>query len=132
MFGYNKVVCANTGMLLTRVGVGLVLFVNGWNKVNDVAGTVGFFGEMNIPAVIAYLVIAIEVLGGLALILGLWTKWAGLLIAAVMLGAIILVTGKMGFAGYQLNLVLLTSALGVALGGPGTYTVHRLLGMKQE
>lgn len=76
--------------------------------------------------------IAIELLGGFAMILGLWTKWAGVLIAAVMVGAIILVTGKMGFSGYQINLALLSASLGVAFAGPGTYTIHRWLGMKEE
>lgn len=131
MFKKDSIICADTGMLLIRLGLGLVFVAHGWGKFNDLSGTVGFFSGVGLPAVIAYLVSAVELLGGMAMIAGVWTKWAGWLLAIVMAAAIILVKGKMGFVGgYELDLSLLFMALGVAFAGPGTYTIHRVLGIQ--
>lgn len=55
MMGVHKVVCVNTGMLTIRLGVGLVMAVNGWQKFSDAAGAVGFFEDIGIPAIVTYL-----------------------------------------------------------------------------
>lgn len=132
MFKKDSVMCADTGMLIIRLGLGLVFVAHGWGKFGDLVGTVGFFSGLGLPAAVAYLVAGVELLGGLAMILGVWTKWAGWLLAIVMAAAIILVKGKMGFVGgYELDLSLLFMALGITFVGPGKYTVHRLLGMQE-
>lgn len=129
MFAKDKVICQDTGMFLIRLGLGLVFVIHGWDKLDDMTRTVGFFSGLGLPAAVAYLVAAVELLGGLAIILGVWTKWAGWLLAIVMAAAIILVKGKMGFiGGYELDLPLLLTALGIAFAGPGTVTVHKFIG----
>src|SRR3989338_7938658 len=99
MFAKDKVICQDTGMFLIRLGIGLVFVIHGWGKFGDMAGTIGFFSGLGLPAAIAYLIAAVELLGGLAMILGVYTKWAGWLLAIVMAAAILLVKGKMGFSG---------------------------------
>jgi putative oxidoreductase len=68
-----------------------------------------------------------EVGGGLLLLLGVLTDVAGLLVAIDMLGAIIFVHAKNGFpvmdGGIEWPLALLAMALGVALAGPGRFSV---------
>ncbi len=133
MMSKDKVMCADTGMFLIRLALGLVFIAQGWNKIQMMDGTVSFFASLGIASFFAYLVSWIELLGGIAMILGVWTKWAGILLACVMAGAIWYVTGGMGFmaaGGYAYNLTLLLAALGVAFAGPGGFTAHKLWGEK--
>ncbi len=70
--------------------------------------------------VMAPAVAGVEFLGGVALILGLGTRMAALLLTCGMVVAMITVTLRMGFAGgYDLNLALLGGLLALLLAGPG-------------
>lgn len=80
--------CSGWGLLALRVVVGLFFVLHGVMKFMNLGGTSGFFGSLGIPPWFAYIVAAVEVLGGLALIVGLWTRWAGYLLALIMLGAL--------------------------------------------
>jgi uncharacterized membrane protein YphA (DoxX/SURF4 family) len=105
----------NWGMLLVRIVVGLVFIVHGWDKIQNIEGVIGFFGSLGLMSAFAYLVAWTEFLGGLAVLLGLFSKYAAYLLAIVMVGAIYLVKFKMGFAGgYEFDLLLLVSALAIA------------------
>lgn len=113
----------NWGLLLLRVGVGVVFAMHGWEKINGIEGVVGMFAGLGLPAFVAWAVAIGEFVGGLALIVGVWSDKAGYLLALIMLGAIVYVHGKNGFmlanGGYEYALVLLTSSLAVAKLGPG-------------
>ena len=72
------------------------------------------------PDIMAPMVAAVEFFGGVALILGLGTRTAAILLSAVMIVAMATVTLKAGFAGgYDLNLALLGGLLALLLAGPG-------------
>ena len=62
--------------LLLRLTLGTAALSHGLMKVFvfTPAGTAGFFESIGLPGPLAYLVIFAEVAGGLALILGLWTR----------------------------------------------------------
>lgn len=135
----KKIVCAcphhpALGLLLMRLGLGSVFVVHGWMKVSNLAGTVGFFATLGLPMWLAYLVSFIEFLGGIAIILGLGTRAAGYMIAAVMIGAMVTVKGSMGFVGgYEFDVVLLALALGLALTGAGEWSVDaRCVGKSEK
>lgn len=120
-------------LLLIRVALALVFIVHGWAKLADLSGTVGFFGSIGLPAFLAYVVAAIEFLGGIAMLLGVFTGWAGILLALVMAGAIATVKLKAGFVGgYEFELTLFLAAIAVSLVGPGMYTVKRLFAKREE
>lgn len=77
--------------LLLRVSLGVMFLAHGLLlKVMTfgVAGTVGFFGSIGYPPLFAYLVMAGEILGGIALILGVWTRLVSLLMLPILLGAL--------------------------------------------
>ncbi len=79
--------------LLLRVTLGVMFLAHGLLlKVMTfgVAGTVGFFGSIGYPPLVAWLVIAGEILGGIALILGVWTRLVALLLLPILLGALAL------------------------------------------
>jgi putative oxidoreductase len=76
--------------LILRVSLGALLLAHGLLlKVFTftIPGTVGYFESIGFPGVLAYLVIAGEVLGGIALILGVWTRAVALLALPILLGA---------------------------------------------
>lgn len=120
----------NVGILLIRLGVGVVFLVHGIQKLTSLSSTVGFFGMLGVPSFLTYIVVAIEVLGGAAMILGVGVRLAGIGIVAVMLGAIFLVKAKVGFTGgYEFDLVLLLAALSITLLGAGKYSLERVFGV---
>jgi putative oxidoreductase len=65
--------------------------------VFTVPGFVGYFGSLGLPAILAYGVIALELVGGIALILGIYASWVAVPLALEMLGTIFLVHGANGW-----------------------------------
>lgn len=87
------------GILLLRVVLGALFLAHVWLKifVFKPAGTAGFFQSLGLPGWLAYVTIAAELLGGLALIVGFWPRLAALALVPIMLGTIFTVHGKAGF-----------------------------------
>jgi len=79
------------GIALLRVTSGGLLLTHGLIKVLvfTPAGTAGFFESIGFPGVLAYPVMAGEIVLGAALVLGLMTRLAALLALPILLGAII-------------------------------------------
>lgn len=78
------------GVLLLRVSIGTLFLAHGLLlKVFTfgIAGTVGYFHSLGYPDAFAYLVILGEIGGGLALILGVYTRTIALLLLPIMIGA---------------------------------------------
>jgi putative oxidoreductase len=85
--------------LVLRVTLGALFLAHASLKlfVFTPAGTAKFFGSLGFPPELAYLVMTVEVLSGIALILGVWTRYAALAGIPVLLGAIFTVHGPAGF-----------------------------------
>jgi len=114
------------GLLVIRIIVGVVFIAHGWLKFNDMPGTIGFFAMLGIPAFFAYVVAIVEFLGGISLLIGFGSKIAGGLLAIDMLVATLGVHksyGLIGPMGAELTLVLFAAALGIAIAGPGRYSL---------
>ena len=81
---------AATAALLLRVSMGVMFLAHGLLlKVMTFgpAGTAGFFQSIGYPAALAYVVIALEIAGGVALILGAYVRVVSLVLIPVMIGA---------------------------------------------
>ena len=85
--------------LILRVSLGALFLAHAGLKifVFTPAGTAGFFQSIGLPGALAYLVIAVELLGGLALIAGYRTRIVALALIPVLLGAIVTVHFAAGF-----------------------------------
>jgi putative oxidoreductase len=125
------------GIVPLRVVVGVVFAMHGGQKLfgPGVAGVTNFFTRLGIPMpdVAAPIVIGVELFGGLALLLGLGTRIAGLLLAADMLVALLKVHLKAGFflpGGYEFVLTLLAACVTLALTGPGRLSIEAAVGRK--
>ena len=118
-------------LLVLRVVLGIIMLYHGWPKLTNLGGTIDNFTGMGIPlpALSAIFATVAEVGGGLLLLAGAFTDVAGLLVAIDMLGAILFVHAKNGFAvdkgGFEWPLALLAMALAIAFAGPGRYAVGR-------
>jgi len=125
-------------LLLLRLVVGIVFLNHGLGKLlgppfagGGMDGWIAFATQIGLPSpvALAWLWVAIETLGGLALILGTGTGVAGLLLAVGMLVAIVKVHLTHGFdvfrygdpnaRGYEYSLTLFVASLAIAIGGPG-------------
>jgi uncharacterized membrane protein YphA (DoxX/SURF4 family) len=116
--------CGEWGMLLLRVVVGVVFIAHGWQKLQMIDGIIGFFGKLGFAPFLAYVVAWTELLAGLGMLLGVFTRIAGYLIAIIMAIAMFSVKFKIGFlGGYELDLTLLVAALALAWNGPGKLSV---------
>jgi len=74
---------------ILRVSLGVMILAHGLLKVFvfTIPGTVGFFESLGYPGALAYLVIAAEIVGGLALIAGIWTRFVALALVPILIGA---------------------------------------------
>jgi len=74
---------------ILRVSLGVMILAHGLLKVFvfTIPGTVGFFESLGYPGALAYLVIAAEIFGGLALIAGIWTRFVALALVPIQIGA---------------------------------------------
>lgn len=123
----NNATLTTTARTVLRVVVGFLFAAHGWQKYNEwtIAGTTAAFGDMGIPMaeIAAPFITTLELVGGIALILGLLTRPVAVLLTLDMLGALILVHLSAGVFvannGYELVLLLGAAALALALVGPG-------------
>ena len=85
--------------LVLRVGLGALFLAHAGLKlvVFTPAGTAQFFASLGLPPALAYLTMAAEVLGGVALILGVYTRAVALALTPILLGATATVHGPAGF-----------------------------------
>lgn len=123
------------GATLLRVVVGLIFLAHGAQKlfgdgINGVAGTTEGLG-MPAPTLAAGILVFVEVVGGAALILGLFTRLFAIPLAFSMLVATLLVHLPNGFfssgGGIEFTLLLTVASVALALMGSGNLALDRFL-----
>jgi putative oxidoreductase len=117
------------GITLLRVVVGVIFVMHGWQKLSwGFQHVAGFLSSLGIPqpTLAAVVLTMVELLGGIALILGLLTRYVTALLAIDMLVAIIKVHIKNGFFmpnGVEFPLLLLAANITLMLAGAGVLSV---------
>jgi len=86
-------------VLLLRLCLGLMFIAHGLQKllVFKLPGTKAYFESLGLPGWIAYFTIAVELGGGIFLILGIWPRYIALLLVPMIIGTIVTVHGKKGW-----------------------------------
>jgi len=79
----------NTVALVGRILLALIFVISGFGKIGGFDGTVGYIASKGLPfaAFGAVIAIVVEFIGGIALILGLYTRWVALAMALFTLAA---------------------------------------------
>lgn len=127
------------GMVPLRLVVGLVFIMHGGMKLFSFgfSGTTAFMHQVGIPlpAVAGVVVMFVELLGGIALVVGLFTRWASLLLAVDMLVVILKVRLHGGFFapnGFEHELTLLGAVLTLAMLGAGAVSLDGLVARRRR
>jgi len=127
------------GALILRVTLGVLFFIHGLVKFQGgIENTVGWFDSIGIPGFMAYVVALIELVGGIALILGVATRLVSALLAFIMIGAIFTAKLSLGLlgngqmAGYELDIAFLVIAVFLAINGSSLYSVGNLIFKKDS
>ena len=132
------------GTLIARLTVGLVMLPHGAQKMLGLFGGYGFSGtrtafleQMQIPWIIAFLVIIGEFLGSLGLIFGFLSRISAFGIISIMMGAIFIGHLSHGFfmnwygnqkgEGIEYRLLMIGLALIVLIKGGGSFAVDKKL-----
>ncbi|MFQ5914619.1 MAG: DoxX family protein [Nitrospinota bacterium] len=131
---------ATLGPLIIRLALAWVFIVHGYAKLfTDKPGVRNFsqrLRSLGVPAPFFFALTAgvVEFFGGIALLVGVLSRWAALFLAVHMIVAIYKAGYSKGFtrgaeeAGYEFCVVLLAGALAVLVAGPGIISVDWLLG----
>jgi putative oxidoreductase len=119
--------CAAWILTVLRVVLGAIFLYHGIPKLLNMSGTMGFFSSIGLPGWLGVIVGVVEVLAGIALVLGAWSRWASYATVVVMAGAIIWVhlVHWSGISGaLERDVLILIGLLVIAWHGPGRLAVH--------
>lgn len=117
--------------LLLRLALGILFLAHFGLKffVFTPAGTAKFFASLGLPGGLAYVTMAVELLGAIALILGIYARVVAIVLIPILLGAIFTVHGPAGFfftspnGGWEFPAFWIVGLLALALTGDGKYAL---------
>lgn len=121
------------GALLLRLSLGVMFIAHSLYLkavVFTLPGTAQFFASIGLPAFLAYLVFAMEALGGVALIVGFRTRWVAAALVPVLAGATWAHAGNGWLftnanGGWEYPLFLTIAAAAQVLLGGGAFALSR-------
>ena len=122
------------GALILRVTLGALFFFHGLDKFQGgIENIVAWFDSMGLPGFLAYVVALIELVGGIALVIGFGTRLVSALMAIIMIGATLKVKLSLGLlgngqmAGYELDIAFLAMAIYLVINGSKVLSVGQLI-----
>ena len=118
----------NAIILAARVLLAQIFLVSGFGKLGaGYAGTQAYMEAMGIPGMLLPLVIALEIGGGLALVAGFLTRWAGLALAGFTVVSAVLFHANFGdqmqTIMFMKNLAMAGGLLLLYVHGAGSYSI---------
>lgn len=130
---FEGVTNADLAATILRVSMGILFLAHAGLKlfVFTPAGTAGYFASLGLPGPLAYLVIAAELFGGIALILGVYSRWVSLALVPILLGSIYVPHGAAGFffsnegGGWEFPAFWALTLVVQALLGDGAFALKR-------
>lgn len=129
---YNQHLSASYGVALMRVSLGAMWIAHALLKllVFSLPGTAQFFESIGYPGFLAYPVFAVELSGGMALLLGLYARQVALALVPVLAVAASVHFGN-GWVhtspggGWEYPLFLVAASVALWLAGDGAFAARR-------
>jgi len=135
--------------IFARLTLGIIFFAHGSQKLlgwfggSGWSGTIQFFEQSGVPPFLAGLLIITEFFGGIAIILGFFTRLAALGLTTAMLVAIFKVHLQNGFFlnwfnvpnmghGIEYSLALIGLSLSLLVWGAGNLSVDQMVGGEKK
>jgi len=122
----------DVALLVGRVLLALMFVTAGWGKIGGYAGTQGYMEAMGVPGAVLPLVILLELGGGLAIVLGLFTRSIAVLLAGFTLAAAFLFhyqpAEQMQMLMFMKNVSIAGGFLALAAAGAGCISLDARLG----
>ena len=122
----------DVALLVGRILLALMFVMAGWSKIGGYAGTQGYMEAMGVPGFMLPLVILLELGGGLAIVLGLFTRSLSVLLAGFTLMAAFIFhyqpAEQMQMLMFMKNLSVAGGFLALAAAGPGAFSLDARLG----
>ena len=125
--------CATTKCLqryaspLGRLFISMIFIVAGLNKIAGYAGTQGYMESVGVPGMLLPLVILLEIGGGLAILLGWWTRTAAFLLVGFSLLSAVLFhadfADQIQMIMFMKNVAIAGGFLFLVANGPGAFAV---------
>jgi putative oxidoreductase len=118
--------------LIARLTLGSVMIAHGLLKflVFTLPGTAEFFSSVGFPSWAAYVVAPLEVIAGVAMVIGFHARWAAIATIPVAVGAALVHAGNGWLftnanGGWEYPVVLVLLGAVVSLLGDGAYAVRK-------
>ena len=108
--------------LAGRIMIAAIFIPAGWGKIAGYDGTAGYMEAQGVPGILLPLVILTELGGGLALLLGAYTRLVGLALAGFCILAAALFHGDMGGMFWK-NIAIAGGLMFVYASGGGAYSL---------
>lgn len=123
---------SDPALFFLRIATGFIFFTHGWQKLDaGIDLTAAFLSTLNFPApeIFAIVLIATEIIGGLALIFGAYTRLAAKLTGVVAVIALLTVHISKGYSstggGYEYVLLLAAACVMLLVMGGGAWSVDK-------
>lgn len=118
-------------LLVARILLVALMLISGFGILMAPSGFAGYMGAIGVPAptLVTWLVIAVKIIGGLAVLVGFQTRYAAYALAAFCVGSALL--GHMNFAdqaefnNFFKNLAMAGGFLALSVSGPGALAIGR-------
>jgi putative oxidoreductase len=89
--------------LIGRIGLALIFIVSGWGKLMNPEGAAGYMQAVNVPTLLLWPTIALEFLGGIALVVGFQTRILAWLFVLFCVLSAVLFHANFADQGQQVN-----------------------------
>ena len=122
-------------VVLGRLGLAWIFVISGWGKIAAYAGSQQYMESAGVPGILLPLVIAIELGGGIAIALGLFTRWVALALAVFSIVAAILfhvphMADQMQAVNVWKNVAIAGGFCILAAHGAGRYSIDARMGRR--
>ena len=124
----NKEMINNVSTLVGRVLISVMFIMAGYSKIGGYEGTQGYMESVGVPGILLPAVIAVELLGGIAVLVGYQTKIAAFLLFGFTILAAVIFHNDFS---QQMQMILFTKNLAIGgaflllfVHGPGRWAIN--------